>query len=686
MAPNRLSGETSPYLLQHANNPVDWFPWGEAAFERARAEDKPIFLSVGYASCHWCHVMERESFEDAGTARLLNDGFVSIKVDREERPDVDGIYMDAVQLLNRGQGGWPMSVFLTPDGDPFFAGTYYPKEPRYGSPSFSQVLEVISEAWRGRRAEVADQARRLRDAIDQSMTAPSAGEPLTHEVTEHALRAIQAAFDPRWGGLAGAPKFPQPMMWEFVLRMGIRGDPDALRMTTTTLERMADGGIRDQLRGDFSRYSTDERWHVPHFEKMLYDNAQLAMLYTRAWLATGEPRWRQIATEILEALLDGSAHPEGGFFSSHDADTDGVEGASFTWTWSELLDVVDADVAAAFGATEDGNWRHEGGATNVLWRPERLDEVAKSSRRDPEDLALALEEGRRRLAARRAHRRSPAIDDKILAAWNGLAIRALAEAGRAFDDPTFVEAAERCGTFIWQRLRRSDGRLLRSWRAGRSTTPAFSDDHALLALGFMVLYETTGSTIWFTRAKALSDALMDLFFDESDGGFFQTGVDADPLIVRPKDIYDSAVPSGNSAAAEAAIRMSMYTGDEALEAAGVSAIRSVAPLIERAPTAFGHALSTIDLLLGPRREIAIVRQRESDDDARLTDVIFRRSYLPNTVVARGSEEGLDGRAELPLLRGRRSIEGRPTAYVCQGFSCDLPTTEAGELARQLAIP
>jgi uncharacterized protein YyaL (SSP411 family) len=684
VAPNRLATETSPYLLQHADNPVDWYPWGAEAFERARVEGKPIFLSVGYASCHWCHVMERESFEDAATARFLNDHFVCVKVDREERPDVDGIYMDAVQLLNAGQGGWPMSVFLTPDGEPFFAGTYYPKEPRYGTPSFSQVLEAIAQAWRERRAEVSDQARRLRGAIGRPVVGASESEAFAPAVTTLALRTIQASFDERWGGIAGAPKFPQPMTWEFVLRMGERGVPDAMRMLNITLERMADGGIRDQLRGDFSRYSTDERWHVPHFEKMLYDNAQLALLYTRAWLATRDTRWQTTATEIIDALLDGFASPDGGFYSSHDADTDGVEGASFTWTWAELRDVVDADVALALGAREEGNWRHDGDATNVLWRPEPLEDVAARRHRDVDELEREVEDGRRRLAERRTSRRMPAIDDKVLTAWNGLAIRALAEAGRAFDRPTYVSAAERCGSFVWDNLRRDDGRLLRSWRDGRATTPAFADDHALLALGLLTLYETTGTAGWFARAHMLVDRLIELFHDEAGGGFFQTGVDADPLIVRPKDLYDNAVPSANSAAAEATIRMSMHTGDARLERAGVSALRLVVPLIERAPTAFGHALSTIDLLIGPRREVAIVRQRSSDDDTSLTDQVFRRAFLPNVVVARGSEDG-DGEPRDALLLGRRSLDGRPTAYVCEGFVCDLPTTDAAELVAQLGL-
>ncbi|HUF59118.1 MAG TPA: thioredoxin domain-containing protein [Actinomycetota bacterium] len=448
---NRLADATSPYLLQHADNPVDWFPWGEEALSKAAAEDRPIFLSIGYAACHWCHVMERESFEDDGTAALLNANFVPIKVDREERPDLDAIYMDAVQALT-GQGGWPLSAFLTPAGKPFFAGTYFPKEPAHGMPSFRQVLEGIVEAWGERRAEIEGQGGRVIDAISRAVSLTASAEPLTDEITSSALAALRRSFDETWGGFGAAPKFPQPMTLEFVLRMALRDAPDALVMLTTTLDRMAAGGMYDQVGGGFARYSTDATWLVPHFEKMLYDNAQLAQLYTRAWQLTREDRYRRVATETLEYLLREMRHPEGGFFSSQDADSEGVEGKFFTWSWDELIDLVGEEATKAFGASPGGNWAGEHGeGTNVLWRPDGT-----------EALSGELEEARRVLFEERERRVRPATDDKVLTAWNAMAIQAFAEAGRAYGNDDFTDAAITAANFVLSNLRRLDGRLLRS--------------------------------------------------------------------------------------------------------------------------------------------------------------------------------------------------------------------------------
>jgi uncharacterized protein len=668
---NHLAEATSPYLLQHADNPVDWYPWGEEALSRAVTEDRPIFLSIGYAACHWCHVMERESFEDERTAAFLNANFVPIKVDREERPDLDAIYMDAVQSMT-GQGGWPLSAFLTPDGKPFFAGTYFPKEPAHGLPSFRQVLEGIDDAWRERREDVERQGGRVVDAISRTVSQTASLEPLTDEITAQALDELRRAFDETWGGFGSAPKFPQPMTLEFLLRMSLRGAPDALPMLTTTLDRMAAGGMYDQLGGGFARYSTDATWLVPHFEKMLYDNAQLAQLYTRAWLVTREDRYRRIATETLEYLLREMRHPGGGFFSSQDADSEGVEGKFFTWSWDELNGLVGEDAANAFGASPGGNWAGEHGETNVLWRPEGTSSEM-----------VDLEEARRVLFEEREHRVRPATDDKVLTAWNAMAIQAFAEAGRAFGNDPFTAAAVAAAEFVLLHLRRADGRLLRSWRAGFPGGPAYADDHALLASAMLTLFSRTGELRWFREARRLVDDLVRLFADRDRGGFFQTGTDVDPLVIRPKELYDNAVPSGNSASADVLQRMALLTGDPELERIGVSAIRVIRDVLGRAPTGFGHALSALDLYLGPSHEVAIVGSIEEPATTALADEVLVARFLPNTVLAIGGPDDHDASEAVALLRDRPQVEGLPTAYVCRRFACRLPVTTTGDLADQL---
>ena len=664
---NRLASATSPYLLQHADNPVDWFPWGDEALTKAETEDRPIFLSIGYAACHWCHVMERESFEDEDTAAYLNEHFVAIKVDREERPDLDAIYMDAVQALNHGQGGWPLSAFLTPDGKPFFAGTYYPKVPAHGMPSFQQVLEGIAEAWGGRRNDLERQAARVVEAISTSAALRASTEPLTDAITTEALASLTRSFDPTWGGFGSAPKFPQPMTLEFVLRTAVRGSAEARTMLTTTLDRMASGGIYDQLGGGFARYSTDARWLVPHFEKMLYDNAQLAQLYTRAWLVTRDDRYRRVAADTLAYLLREMRHPAGGFFSSQDADSEGVEGRFFVWSWEELVGIVGEDAAAALGATPDGNWEE----TNVLWRPPGASD---------DD---GLGDARRALFEVREGRVRPATDDKVLTAWNAMAIQALAEASSAFDEPTLLEEAVRTAEFVVTNLRGSDGRLLRSWRDGTAGGPGYADDHALLASALLALYARTGELRWFREASRLAEGLRRLFADTERGGFFQTGADVDPLVVRPKDLYDNAVPSGNSAAADALLRLSLLTGDAELEQAGLSAIRLIRDVLGRAPTGFGHALCALDLSLGPSNEVAIVGPPDDPATKALVDEVVAVRFLPNTVVAVGAPGDPESADEVPLLRGRPLVDGSPTAYVCRRFTCKLPVTDPADLAGSL---
>ncbi len=670
---NRLAQATSPYLLQHADNPVDWYPWGEEALAKARAEDRPIFLSIGYAACHWCHVMERESFEDDETAAFLNARFIAIKVDREERPDLDAIYMDAVQSMT-GQGGWPLSAFLAPDGRPFFAGTYFPKEPAHGMPSFRQVLEGIDEAWRDRRGDLERQSDRVVDAIARAGSIAESSDPLTDEIERQAFAALHRAFDPRWGGFGTAPKFPQPMTLEFLLRMALRATPEALEMLTRTLDRMAAGGLYDQLGGGFARYSTDAAWHVPHFEKMLYDNAQLARLYTRTWLVTREPRYRRIATETLQYLLREMLHPGGGFSSSQDADSEGAEGKFFAWSWRELTELVGEEMAAAYGATPEGNWAEgHGDATNVLWLPGGA---------EPEGADLAA--ARRVLFDARERRVRPGTDDKVLTAWNAMAIQAFAEAGRAFANAAFEEAAVRCAEFVLTNLRGSGGRLARSWRDGTTGAPGFCDDHALLASACLTLFGTTGELRWFREAERLAGDLVRLFFDADRGGFFQTGSDAEPLVIRPKELYDNAVPSGNSAAADVLLRLALLTGDPELERKGLSAIRVVRDVLGTAPTGFGHALCALDLSLGPSLEVAIVGAGDLPATKALVDEVLAARFLPNTVLAVGAPDDAEAAEAVPLLRDRAPLDDRPTAYVCQRFACRLPVTRPEELAQQLA--
>jgi uncharacterized protein YyaL (SSP411 family) len=668
---NRLAGETSPYLLQHAHNPVDWYPWSQEALDRAAREDKPIFLSIGYAACHWCHVMERESFEDGQTALLLNRDFVSVKVDREERPDLDSIYMDAVQAM-AGHGGWPMTVFLTPDGTPFYAGTYFPKEDRHGLPALTKVLEALAVAWREQRDRIVQQGRQVVQSIERMTALRESSEPLSDDVLHEAYEALRRSFDPRWGGFGDAPKFPQPMTLEFLLRCHLRGFDGALEMVELTLDRMAGGGVYDHLGGGFHRYSVDERWQVPHFEKMLYDNAQLARLYLRAWQVTRKERYRSVFTETLRYLERELQHPGGAFLSSQDADSEGQEGKFFVWSWDELLPLVGEEVARFWGATPEGNWE----GTNVLWIPRPiLDDTAP--------LGIALEAARERLLGAREGRVRPATDDKVLAAWNGLAISAFAEAGRALEQRRYVDVAVRAAEFVLANLRTGDGRLLRSWREGRAGQPGFLDDHASMAEGCLTLYETTFDLRWFREARGLADELLRLFSDPERGGFFQTGSDAEALVIRPKELFDNAVPSGSSVAAGVLQRLALLTGDVGYERAGVSALRVVRDHMARAPTMFGHALCALDFYVSRVSEVAIVGDPADEDTGRLVREVHTR-FLPNIVLAVAGSGDQQAPAEVPLLRDRPTLDGKATAYVCERFVCQRPVTEPADLAAQLS--
>jgi hypothetical protein len=669
--PNRLANETSPYLLQHAHNPVDWYPWGPEALERAKREDKPIFLSIGYAACHWCHVMERESFEDAATAEDLNRDFVAVKVDREERPDLDQVYMAAVQAMTGG-GGWPMSVFLTPDGRPFYGGTYFPPRPAHGMPAFRQVLAGVARAWREERLEVAASAGRLVDAlVAQSQAAPTGGSAPTRELLDQATAEIERQFDAKNGGWGSAPKFPQPMTIEYLLRRAAAtGDPRPLAVARRSLDALADGGIRDQLGGGFHRYATDAVWLVPHFEQMLYDNAQLARAYVHAWEATGDGRYRSVAEGTLGYLLRDLRRDDGTVAASQDADTEGEEGGTFVWTAAEIREVLGDDApafSAAYDVTDDGNWE----GRTILRRVTPPGDAAGEAR---------LAQGRQRLLARRDARPQPALDDKALAAWNGLAIGALADAGRALEEPRYVDAAVAAADAILAGLRRPDGRLGRSWKDGRSTGEGVLEDYADLADGLLALYEATFDERWFTLARDLADQVLDHFADPA-GGFFDTADDHESLVTRPKDVQDNATPAGSSMAACVLIRLATLTGDSRYRESAEQAIAAVTPYLARYPTGFANWLTATHLAVEGIDELAIVGD-PADEATRALVAAGRtaaRESGRNLVVAVSPEPGASA---VPLLEGRTTIDGRPTAYLCRNFACRLPVTDPAALREQ----
>jgi uncharacterized protein len=662
-AANRLINEASPYLLQHAHNPVDWYPWGEEALRAARERDVPILLSIGYAACHWCHVMEHESFEDEATARLMNENFVCVKVDREERPDLDSVYMQAVQAMT-GQGGWPMTVFLTPEGVPFYGGTYFPNEDRHGLPAFRRVLEALAEAWRTKRDEIAGQGRGLTQYIEKAAQLHESADPLTESVLRDALRGMARSFDREWGGFGGAPKFPQPMTLDFLMRMHARHEPGALDMLVLTLQKMGRGGIFDHVGGGFHRYSVDRVWLVPHFEKMLYDNGQLLRLYSRVWLLGGDPLHRGTAIATADYLLREMRHPEGGFFSSQDADSEGVEGKFYVWSYDDLVALAGKDIAEYFGAAPQGNWE----GANVVW-------TSAATKDLPSEVVARA---RHALFEAREKRVRPATDDKVIASWNGMAISGLVEAGRALDRSDYVVAAAHAAEFVLSALRRPDGRLLRSWRDGRTSGPAFLDDYALMASACLDLYETTFEPRWFVEAERLARAMIELFTDSERGGFFDTGTDVEAPFIRPKDLFDNATPSGSSAAAEILLRVAALTGDPDLERAGISPIRVIAPALSQHPLGFGRALCALDLNLSHAKEVAIVGDPSAADTRALAETVWRRP-LTNRVMAVGPA----GSSVPPLLRDRPQRDGQATAYVCEGFACKEPVTDPGELAAQL---
>ena len=677
--PNRLIDETSPYLLQHAHNPVDWYPWGEEALERARREDMPILLSVGYSACHWCHVMERESFEDAEIAALMNDNFVCIKVDREERPDIDSIYMTAVQTLT-GQGGWPMTVFMTPDGKPFYGGTYFPPEDRGGLPAFPRLVEALAAAYKTRRGDVTRTTSQLVERMKQLSAGMAAIEPLTVDVLQSAKRAVAGQFDGRHGGVGLQPKFPQPMTYEFLLRHHARTqDPESLEMVELTLTRMAEGGIYDQMGGGFHRYSTDTYWLVPHFEKMLYDNALLARLYLHAYQVTGDPLYRRIVEETLDYIAREMTDTNGGFYSAQDADSEGVEGKFFVWRPEEVIDLLGKSEGELFnkyyGVTRKGNFEGQ----SIL-------HVAKggaaATGMSGEELLTTLRRWKKQVLAARSERVPPGLDDKVLTSWNGLAIRAFAEAGGALGRQDYVEKANTNAKFLLDTLVR-DGRLLRTYRNGEAKLNGYLEDYAFLIDGLLALHEATLHGRWLDESISLGRAMVDLFWEESEGRFYDTGRDHEELVLRPRDYTDNATPCGSSMAADVLLRLAVITGDSEHERHAVTSLRSVRELMSRFPTGAGHWLGALDFYLSTPKEIAIVGVAGHAETNALLSEVARR-YLPNRVLVGSAGDGTaETRSGVPLLEDRDRVDGKPTAYVCENYACSLPVTEPAALAAQL---
>ncbi|HVL94932.1 MAG TPA: thioredoxin domain-containing protein [Solirubrobacteraceae bacterium] len=651
---NRLAEETSPYLLQHKDNPVDWYPWGEEAFARARAEDKAVLVSIGYSACHWCHVMERESFEDPETARLMNERFVCVKVDREERPDVDAIYMDAVQAMT-GHGGWPLNAFITPDGVPFYAGTYFPPEPARGMPSWRQIVIAIADAWRQDREKIVEGAAQILPRLQGAAGIDGREGELDPAALDAAVNGLRSIYDGEHGGFGTAPKFPPASVVEFLLGRGERA------MSLHTLRAMANGGMYDQVGGGFSRYSVDARWVVPHFEKMLYDNGLLARAYLHGWQVSGDPLLQRVCVETLEWMLRELRQEEGAFASALDADSEGVEGRYYVWTLEQVREALDGDLADEairhFGMTEAGNWEGVNIPVRATADPPRLGEIK-----------AALYEARER-------RVRPGLDDKRLTSWNALAIAALAEAGAVLGRPDFVDAARTCAAFLLDTMRDDRGRLLRSYNRGRAKIAAYLEDHAYLVEALLVLYEATFEERWFVEARRLADETIARFGDRERGGFFTTSDDHERLVARRKDLEDTPIPSGASSIAYGLLRLAALTGERDYSEHALGVMRPLGEAVGRFPQAFGHLLQAIAFHLEPVREVALV----GDDVAPLAAVV-RSAHRPHVVLAGGSGPG----GAVPLLEGRTPLEGRAAAYVCENFACRRPVTEPAELEALLS--
>ncbi|REJ78150.1 MAG: thioredoxin domain-containing protein [Acidobacteria bacterium] len=674
---NRLANETSPYLLQHAHNPVDWYPWSEEAFAKAKSEDKPVLLSIGYSACHWCHVMERESFEDEKIASIMNERFVNIKVDMEERPDVDKIYMNFVQMTT-GSGGWPMTVFLTPDQKPFFGGTYFPPQPRFNLPSFEQILVSVSSAYADNREEVLRSANDILGEIRRIAIAESDQAGFGEDLLETAYLSFERSFDRRNGGFGGAPKFPAPMSLEFLLRYFKRTSDDrAAEIVIETCRKMAFGGIFDQLGGGFHRYTVDANWLTPHFEKMLYDNAQLARFYLHLYQLTGDEFYERIVRETLDYVLREMTDAKGGFYSAQDADSEGVEGKFFVWTPAEIREVLDQDAADAFCAfydvTEQGNFEGK----SILRVTKSIAGTADALGIAEEELASVLEEGRKKLFSHRESRVKPFRDEKVLTAWNGLMLAAFAEAAMILRDDKYMQAARNNADFLLEELRTEDG-LLRTWKDGKAKLQAYVEDYSNLADGLIELYQASGEDSYLFAARELSDEMIASFWDEESGGLFFTASDHEELIVRTKDFNDNATPSGNSAAADVLLRLSRIFSDQKYERFAMGILRLVAPMVRRYPGAFGRAISAMEFAIGDVKEIVIIGSRSGEFEN-----ILAENYFPLKVVLRAAEP--DTGSALSLLQGRDRVDGKTTVYVCENGTCRLPATDKAGMKKQLGI-
>ncbi len=674
---NRLIHETSPYLVQHAHNPVDWYPWCDEAFEKAKQEDKPVMISVGYSACHWCHQMREQSFEDEAIAKLMNDNFINIKVDREERPDIDSIYMNAVQMMT-GRGGWPLTVFLTPEGVPFYGGTYYPPTDRQGMPGFPRILISIAEAYRNQREEVTKNSQVIIEQLEKlNEFIPTEGE-LTTAILDQAATGIMRVFDTVNGGFGQAPKFPPSMVLSFLLRQSQRTNDSAMQAAIEmTLMKMAHGGMYDQLGGGFHRYSVDEKWLIPHFEKMLYDNALLSRIYLDAFLVTGKEFYCQITTEILDYVIREMTHVDGGFYSSQDADSEGEEGKFFAWTPEQVTALLGADDAKLFNRyfdiSEFGNFEH---GTSALHIDTELSAVAKLLNITPDHLTEVVTRGKKILFEARELRIKPARDEKILTAWNGLMLRSFAEAARVLKREDYLQVAINNAEFLTTQLKRN-GRLLRTHKDGQSKLNAYQEDYAYLIDGLLSLYEATFDEKYFSEAHALADTMIEQFWDEKEGGFFFTSNDHEKLINRAKESYDNASPSGNSVAAHVLQRLALFTNEARYRDYAEQTLKLLANSIARYPNAFGHLLCALDLYVSSAHEIAIIGDREDTNE--LVNAVFSR-YIPNKVVAYAAPNETSA---IALLAERPQIDGKATAYICHNYVCEAPVTEVGGLHRLL---
>ena len=686
---NRLNDETSPYLLQHADNPVDWHPWGAQAFRIAREQDKPVLLSIGYSACHWCHVMAHESFEDQATAEMMNALFVNIKVDREERPDVDDIYMGAVQAV-AGQGGWPLTVFLLPDGRPFYGGTYYPKEQRYGMPSFRQLMSAVHDAYRSQRANLENQADNLHQALKRDVLAIGRADDsgLTADMLDAAASALLGSIDRENGGFGAQPKFPNPISLEFLLRHHARtGDAEALNLVTFTLRQMAHGGIYDQIGGGFARYSVDAHWLVPHFEKMLYDNAQLSRLYLHAWQLTGDAYFKSIAEDIYDYILREMTAPAGGFYSATDADSEGEEGKFFVWTIEEaaeaLAPIVDEAPRAleiaieVFGLSPQGNFE----GANILHLPRPLDETAINLGLSVDELTASIASIKRQLYAVRAERVPPSLDDKILTSWNGLMLASLAEAARVLKRDDYRAAARRAGEFLLEQMMDESGRLYRTHKDGRSKLNGYLEDYANLIDALLELYQTSFEASWFAAARRLADVAL-MRFRADDGGFYDTSDDHEALIVRPRNLQDNVSPSGNAMLAKQLLRLAAYTGEASYEEAARELLRKLSDAMRQYPQAFAESLNAADMLVQGIAEVAVIGAREEQTTVQVMDAL-QQPFRPN-VISAFAEDDVIQHDSIPLLNERSRIAGSTTVYVCRNFVCKMPVTTAAETLALLA--